>query len=385
MNTPGAATAFPSLMRGRDDPYRGRAPRIQHEPAKVTAHAHTIHKHAAWQRDHAPGEETEGSGRSHRPGGRAIMVPLGVRWWRAQHADTHQTALPRPAAATRPSAPRAATTPGVQQLKGKWLRPDGGYMLDVRDAMPAGRWRREGQGGLPDLRGGARRGRDAARPGRRALRGRAFAPRRGRTRDLQPAAGHGRRPRHDDDRRGPLPEHRRRAARGGAGPDDQARPGRARQPLRHGRDRHRPPRARRRAPLRGRRMRLHRPARRQPARVELAQRMLRVRPPGRAERARRPAARRGEPVSRRPGRGAEPRDPPGRVAARRPERDAADLDELGQNPYPLARLVAISAKAREETRGSHARAEFPQLDPRLDHRHTILDPGSETPRFETWP
>ena len=67
------------------------------------------------------------------------------------------------------------------------------------------------------------------------------------------------------------------------------------------------------------------------------------------------------------------------------ERNAADLDELGQNPYPLARLVAISAKAREETRGSHARAEFGELDPALDHRHTILDPGSETPRFETWP
>ena len=47
--------------------------------------------------------------------------------------------------------------------------------------------------------------------------------------------------------------------------------------------------------------------------------------------------------------------------------------------------MAISAKAREETRGSHARAEFPEPDPALDRRHTILDPGSEAPRFETWP
>ncbi len=67
------------------------------------------------------------------------------------------------------------------------------------------------------------------------------------------------------------------------------------------------------------------------------------------------------------------------------ERNAADLDEVSRDPHPLARLVAISAKAREETRGSHARAEFPELDPRLDHRHTLLDPGSEAPRFETWP
>ncbi|HEY5870112.1 MAG TPA: hypothetical protein VI542_31850, partial [Candidatus Tectomicrobia bacterium] len=63
----------------------------------------------------------------------AIMVPLGVRWWRAQHADTRPTAPSPPVTAARLPAPMAATAPGVQQLKGKWLRPDGGYMLDVRD------------------------------------------------------------------------------------------------------------------------------------------------------------------------------------------------------------------------------------------------------------
>ena len=41
--------------------------------------------------------------------------------------------------------------------------------------------------------------------------------------------------------------------------------------------------------------------------------------------------------------------------------------------------------ARHETRGSHARAEFPELDPALDAQHTILDPGTDTPRFERWP
>jgi L-aspartate oxidase len=67
------------------------------------------------------------------------------------------------------------------------------------------------------------------------------------------------------------------------------------------------------------------------------------------------------------------------------ERNARDLDELANDPHPLARLVAVSAKAREETRGSHARAEFPEPDPRLDERHTIVDPGSANPRFELWP
>ena len=45
-------------------------------------------------------------------------------------------------------------------------------------------------------------------------------------------------------------------------------------------------------PVRGRRVRLHRPARRQPAGLELARRVLRARPPRRAGRARRPASRR---------------------------------------------------------------------------------------------
>jgi L-aspartate oxidase len=66
------------------------------------------------------------------------------------------------------------------------------------------------------------------------------------------------------------------------------------------------------------------------------------------------------------------------------ERDAARLQELGTNRYELARLVAVSALARQETRGGHGRAEFPEPDPALDGHHTIIDPGSETPRFEAW-
>ena len=54
------------------------------------------------------------------------------------------------------------------------------------------------------------------------------------------------------------------------------------------------------------------------------------------------------------------------------ERNAADLTELEGDPHPLARLVAACAKAREETRGGHARTEFPRSDGRLDHRHSVL-------------
>jgi L-aspartate oxidase len=66
------------------------------------------------------------------------------------------------------------------------------------------------------------------------------------------------------------------------------------------------------------------------------------------------------------------------------ERTAAGLTQLAAHEYPLARLVAASALARTETRGAHARAEFPEPDPALDGHHTVLEPGTETPRFEAW-
>ena len=193
----------------------------------------------------------------------------------------------------------------------------------VHPVPPHGGHRAPRQGGLPDLRGRPRRGRDAARPHRRALRERARPARRRRPRDLRHARAHARhlgRPRHDDGRPRPLPQHRRCAAGGGPGPDDAADPRRARQPLRDGRDRHRPRRARdrRRAPLRGRRVRLHGPARREPARLELAQRMLRLRPPRGAEGARRPRARASPsrtPAIRSKRRAARPARPSGRSPA----------------------------------------------------------------------
>jgi L-aspartate oxidase len=66
------------------------------------------------------------------------------------------------------------------------------------------------------------------------------------------------------------------------------------------------------------------------------------------------------------------------------ERDAQRLTRLQSDPHPLARLVAAAALAREETRGAHGRAEFPEPDPALDQQHTIFDPDTETPRFEAW-
>jgi L-aspartate oxidase len=64
------------------------------------------------------------------------------------------------------------------------------------------------------------------------------------------------------------------------------------------------------------------------------------------------------------------------------ERDAAGLRPLLDDPHPLARLVATCALFRAESRGAHARADFPDTDPALDKRHTVLDRA--TPQLEQW-
>ena len=89
---------------------------------------------------------------------------------------------------------------------------------------------------------------------------------------------------------------------------------------------------------------------------------------------------------------AEPRSPP-RRSCRSPspptretrtamwrhaglERDAEGLRPLLDDPHPLARLVARCALFREESRGAHARPDFPERDPALDGRHTVIDAGT---------
>jgi L-aspartate oxidase len=66
------------------------------------------------------------------------------------------------------------------------------------------------------------------------------------------------------------------------------------------------------------------------------------------------------------------------------ERSAEDLRPLLEDPHPLARLVAASALSREETRGAHARSDFPQLDPALDGRHTVIAAGDASPATAAW-
>jgi L-aspartate oxidase len=66
------------------------------------------------------------------------------------------------------------------------------------------------------------------------------------------------------------------------------------------------------------------------------------------------------------------------------ERSAEGLRPLLEDPHPLARLVAASALSREESRGAHARSDFPGTDPSLDGRHTVIAGGGDAPATAEW-
>jgi L-aspartate oxidase len=65
-------------------------------------------------------------------------------------------------------------------------------------------------------------------------------------------------------------------------------------------------------------------------------------------------------------------------------RSRAGLERLLGDPHPLVVLVAAHALLRAESRGAHARADFPEPDPALDHHHTVSRPGATAPAFERW-
>ncbi len=63
-------------------------------------------------------------------------------------------------------------------------------------------------------------------------------------------------------------------------------------------------------------------------------------------------------------------------------RDRAGLERLRRSDHLIARLVAESALTREESRGAHFRADFPEQDSSFE-AHVVLRPGEE-PVLERW-
>lgn len=65
------------------------------------------------------------------------------------------------------------------------------------------------------------------------------------------------------------------------------------------------------------------------------------------------------------------------------ERDARGLERLLDDPFPLARVIATCALAREESRGAHQRRDHPRQDQSLDRTHAVVH-GSDPPLFTRW-
>ncbi|MGB9185614.1 MAG: aspartate oxidase, partial [Solirubrobacteraceae bacterium] len=65
------------------------------------------------------------------------------------------------------------------------------------------------------------------------------------------------------------------------------------------------------------------------------------------------------------------------------ERSRDGLRRLVEDPYPLARLIARCALAREESRGAHLRTDFPNSRPELDGVHVTLSADCE-PDLVVW-
>jgi L-aspartate oxidase len=66
-----------------------------------------------------------------------------------------------------------------------------------------------------------------------------------------------------------------------------------------------------------------------------------------------------------------------------PQRDAARLEPLLDDPYVLARLIAAGAIGRPESRGAHRRTDYPLPDPALDGIHLVIGPDASL-RTERW-
>jgi L-aspartate oxidase len=64
-------------------------------------------------------------------------------------------------------------------------------------------------------------------------------------------------------------------------------------------------------------------------------------------------------------------------------RTAEGLRALLEDPFPLARGIATSALARQESRGAHQRQDFRVSNPRLDGMHVTLT-GGDPPQLERW-
>ena len=70
--------------------------------------------------------------------GLAVVAGAGFWWSRGRHADAPAAAASPAVSPTGPPAAPVAATP-LQRLAGRWLRMDGGYVLEIRGVEAGGK------------------------------------------------------------------------------------------------------------------------------------------------------------------------------------------------------------------------------------------------------
>jgi hypothetical protein len=70
----------------------------------------------------------------------AVVAAGGFWWSKGRRADAPPAVAP-PAAVNTTNQTASAVAPnlGFEKLKGKWLRPDGGYILEIQSVEPGGK------------------------------------------------------------------------------------------------------------------------------------------------------------------------------------------------------------------------------------------------------
>jgi hypothetical protein len=70
----------------------------------------------------------------------AVLAAGGFWLSKGRHTAPPSSGAPQAVAnATNPPAPVASSNAKFEKLQGKWLRPDGGYILEIRSVTPDGK------------------------------------------------------------------------------------------------------------------------------------------------------------------------------------------------------------------------------------------------------
>ena len=70
----------------------------------------------------------------------AVMAAVGYWWIKGRQAGTSPAGVPEAAVdAAKQPALAATHKPEFEKLAGRWLRPDGGYIIEIRSIEPGGR------------------------------------------------------------------------------------------------------------------------------------------------------------------------------------------------------------------------------------------------------